>query len=89
MEVERSGPRPSAVLVSLDGDFKSLAPRAAFGRNRFRRLSRIALRCSEPQAANRVSVAMSLVEHEWAVAQSKSDKRMIVEIGTTFIRTIR
>jgi hypothetical protein len=75
--------------VSLDGDFKSLAPRAAFGRNRFRRLSRIALRGSEPQAANRVSVAMSLVEHEWAVAQSKSDKRMIVEIGTTFIRTIR
>lgn len=78
-----------AVLVSMDGDFRSLAPRAGIGRNRFRRLSRIALRCSEPRAVGRVKAAMSLIEHEWMVAQSSSDKRMIVEIGTTSIRTIR
>ena len=78
-----------AVLVSMDGDFRSLAPRAAIGRNRFRRLSRIALRCSEPRAAGRMKAAMSLIEHEWTVAQSSSDKRMIMEIGTTHIRTIR
>jgi hypothetical protein len=59
-----------AVLVSMDGDFRSLAPRAGIGRNRFRRLSRIALRCSEPRAAGRVKAAMSLIEHEWKVAQS-------------------
>jgi hypothetical protein len=78
-----------AVLVSMDRDFQSLAPRIGIGRNRFRRLSRVALRCSEPQAAGRIKAAMSLVEHEWDVAQSSLDKRMIVEIGTTHIRTIR
>jgi hypothetical protein len=78
-----------AVLVSMDRDFQSLAPRIGIGRSRFRRLSRIALRCCEPQAAGRVKVAMSLIEHEWKVARSSSDKRMIVEIGTTHIRTIR
>jgi hypothetical protein len=78
-----------AVLVSMDGDFPSLAPRAGIGQRRFRRLSRIALRCSEPRAAGRIKAAMSLIEHEWTVALSSSDKRMIVEIGTTHIRTIR
>jgi len=79
----------NAVLVSMDGDFRSLAPRAGIGRNRFLRLSRIALRCSEPRAAGRMNAAMSLIEHEWEVAQSSSDKRMIVEIGTSYMRTIR
>jgi Domain of unknown function (DUF5615) len=78
-----------AVLVSTDSDFRTLAPRAGIGRRRFQRLSRIALRCSEPQAAGRVQVAMSLVEHEWEIAQASADKRMIVEIGTSVIRTIR
>jgi predicted nuclease of predicted toxin-antitoxin system len=78
-----------AVLISLDGDFKSLAPRVGIGRRRFQRLSRIALRCSEPQAAGRVKAALSLIEHEWEVAQSSPDKRMILEIGTSYMRTIR
>jgi predicted nuclease of predicted toxin-antitoxin system len=78
-----------AVLVSLDSDFRALPPRMAIGRRRFQRLSRIALKCSEPQAAGRINEALSLIEHEWATAQSKSDKRMIVEIGTSVIRTIR
>jgi predicted nuclease of predicted toxin-antitoxin system len=78
-----------AVLVSLDSDFKSLAPRAGVGKQRFRTLSRIGLKCSEPQAARRIATALSLIEHEWALAQRSSDKRMIVEIGQTTIRTIR
>lgn len=78
-----------AVLVSHDGDFKKLAPRAGIGRKRFQRLSRIALNCSEPQAADRIIKALSLIEHEWEVAQASSDKRMIIEIQTTVIRTIR
>ena len=78
-----------AVLVSLDSDFKSLAPRAGVGRQRFRKLSRIGLKCSEPQAAKRITAAMSLIEHEWGLAQRSSDKRMIIEIGQTTIRTIR
>ena len=78
-----------AVLVSLDSDFKSLAPRAGVGKQRFRTLSRIGLKCAEPQAAKRIAAALSLIEHEWAFAQRSRDKRMIVEIGQTTIRTIR
>lgn len=78
-----------AVLVSHDSDFKTLAPRASVGQRRFRTLSRIGLKCSEPQAAARIKVAMSLIEHEWKVAQASADKRMIVEIGHSVIRTIR
>ena len=78
-----------AVLVSLDSDFRTLAPRAGVGRQRFRRLSRIAIKCSEPQAANRIGAAMSLIEHEWNFAQKQSDKRMILEIGNSYMRLIR
>ena len=71
-----------AVLVSHDKDYKALAPRVAIGeRQRFRKLSRIALTCSEPQAANRINEALSLIEHEWSAAQGRSDKRILVEIG--------
>jgi len=78
-----------AVLISFDKDFKALAPRMGLGQNRFRRLSRIGFNCKEPQAARRIQTALSLIEHEWNVAQSAGDKRMIVEIGETIIRTIR
>ena len=77
------------VLVSLDADFRTLVPRAGVGRQRFRRLSRIALRCNEPQAASRVTAAMSLIEHEWEAVQARSDARMILEIGPSYIRTLR
>jgi len=78
-----------AILVSLDSDFSTLAPRAGVGRARFRKLSRIALKCSEPQAAGRTQAALSLIEHEWNFAQKQSDKRMTVEIGTSYIRLYR
>lgn len=78
-----------AVLVSLDSDFKSLAPRARASKARFRTLSRIGLKCSEPQAAGRIKTALSLILHEWDVAQSSNDKRMIIEIGNSVIRIIR
>jgi hypothetical protein len=79
-----------AVLVSLDSDFKRLAPRIPKGqRQRFRKLSRIALRCKAPRCAPRMQACLSLVEHEWIIAQHSSDKRMIVDIGESYIRSIR
>lgn len=78
-----------AVLVSYDKDFRSLAPRIGVGQRRFRKLSRIGFRCSEPQAARRVEFALSLIEHEWSLAETAADKRMLIEIGPTYIRTIR
>lgn len=79
-----------AVLISLDSDFKRLAPRVPKGqRQRFRRLSRIGLRCKAPRCAQRLSVVLSLIEHEWMIAQSSADKRMIIDIGESYIRSIR
>src|SRR4051812_32493294 len=70
-----------AVLISLDRDFKSLAPRIGIGQQRFRKLSRIGIRCDEPHAAERIKSALSLIEHEWERAQVTADKRMIIEVG--------
>lgn len=78
-----------AILVSTDADFKSIAPRAGIGRRRFQRLSRIGLTCRPPLAARRLEAALSLIELEWAIAQASNDKRLIVEIGPTAIRTLR
>jgi predicted nuclease of predicted toxin-antitoxin system len=78
-----------AVLVNLDSDFKTLAPRIPTGKMRFKKLSRIGLKCDEPLAASRIKAALSLIEHEWGVAQKSADRRMIIEIVTTSIRTIR
>ncbi|HYU11706.1 MAG TPA: DUF5615 family PIN-like protein [Stellaceae bacterium] len=78
-----------AILVSFDKDFKSMAPRIGVGQQRFRKLSRIAFRCREPIAARRITLALSLIEHEWRVAQVADDKRMIIQISETTIQTIR
>ena len=78
-----------AVLVSLDSDFQTLAPRAGVGRRRFRYLSRIALKCNEPQAAGRMTACLSLIQHEWDFAQQQPDKRIIIEIGNSWIRLVR
>ena len=59
-----------AVLVSFDGDFQLIAPRIPKGhRQRFQKLSRIWLRRSEPQAAKRLEVALSLVVSEYGLAR--------------------
>jgi Domain of unknown function (DUF5615) len=79
-----------AILVSLDSDFRRLAPRVPKGqRQRFRRLSRIGLRCKAPRCAERLSATLSLIEHEWAVAQASADGRMIVDVGESYVRSIR
>ena len=78
------------VLVSYDKDFKIIAPRIPRGhRSRFGKLSRISLGCKEPQAAERMKVAMSLVENEFEIAQSSQDKRIHIFIGDGVIRTYR
>ncbi len=79
-----------AVLVSHDGDFTKIAPRIPTGaRRRFRRLSRIHLQCSEPEAARRVRAAMSLINAEHALAVGSGDPRMILSIDSRVIRTHR
>jgi predicted nuclease of predicted toxin-antitoxin system len=78
------------ILVSADRDFNLIAPRIPRGaRQRFRKLSRIALQCSEPQAALRIKAAMSLIESEYKIAQSSSDRRMFIVIQNDGIKTHR
>lgn len=78
------------ILVSCDRDFKTIAPRVPHGmRARFRRLSRISLECSEPQAAKRVEAAMTLIESEFEIAQESADKRMLIVIQNSGIKTHR
>ncbi|MFZ1886726.1 MAG: DUF5615 family PIN-like protein [Candidatus Binataceae bacterium] len=84
------GDMDGAILVSCDHDFDSIAPRILKGmRARFRRLSRIAIRCPEFHAARRIEEAMEFIELEYKTAQSRSDKRMFIEIQTTGLKTNR
>ncbi len=78
-----------AILVSFDKDFKALAPKIGIGQQRFRKLSRIAFRCRKSLAAPRITSAISLIEHEWQVAQHAPDKRIIIHISETTILTTR
>jgi predicted nuclease of predicted toxin-antitoxin system len=78
------------ILVSFDGDFQHIAPRIPQGhRARFRRLSRIWMRCSEPQAAQRLERALLLIQTEYELAANRADSRMQIQIGNSYIRTDR
>ncbi|RWL83601.1 MAG: hypothetical protein EOR67_05045 [Mesorhizobium sp.] len=78
------------ILVSFDGDFQTISPRIPVGQKaRFRRLSRIWLRCTEFQAAQRLQRAMTFIEAEFAIATAAADTRMLLQIGSSFIRSDR
>lgn len=47
------------------------------------------MRCKGPAGARRLQDALSLIQHEWDVAQSKSDKRIFIEILDLGIKTVR
>jgi len=79
-----------AILVSLDADFDKIAPRIPVGhRMRFRRLSRISLKCNPVRAAQRMALAMSFIKLEWSIACISADPRMIIWIGNDVLRTHR
>jgi fido (protein-threonine AMPylation protein) len=47
------------------------------------------IKCNEPQAAGRAAAALSLTKPQSEYVQQQSDKRMIIEIGNSFIRLIQ
>lgn len=82
--------RLDAVLVSFDGDFEKIAPRVPDGaRRRYQRLSRIWLRCNEPQTGQRLHKALSLIESEFNIAQQSHDVRMNIWLSNGYIKTNR
>jgi predicted nuclease of predicted toxin-antitoxin system len=77
-----------AILLSFDGDFEVISPRIPFGqRRRFRKLSRVWLRCGEPQAAARIRAVMDFVASEFAL--TKVSAQMRLTIGASYLRTDR
>jgi predicted nuclease of predicted toxin-antitoxin system len=78
------------VLVSFDRDFEAIAPRIPNGHKaRFRKLSRIWMKCTEPRAVERLGAALDLVTSEFMLAQGRADKRLWFWIGQDWFRTHR
>lgn len=78
-----------AILVSFDGDMKQIASDAGVAKSRFSKLNIIEMRCGEPHGAKRMGQAISLIEHEWDVADDKLGRRLFVKIGRETITTRR
>jgi predicted nuclease of predicted toxin-antitoxin system len=84
------GEEDGSILVTCDRDFRLMAPRIRRGaRSRFQRLSRISLECREPQAAQRIRVALSLIEAEYEIAQNSPDGQMFIVVQGHGIKTHR
>ena len=77
-----------AILVAHDNDMKTLARGHGITPARFKTLNLLKLNCRESQGPNRVSAAMSLIEHEWKVGRGR-DRRLYVAISDAVIRTHR
>jgi predicted nuclease of predicted toxin-antitoxin system len=79
-----------AILVSFDRDFAAKRELSQLGL-RYKDLSRIQLKCREPEAVARLTEAMGLIEAEWRESRKKTakHKRMIVEVLGLGIKTIR
>lgn len=79
-----------AILISDDGDFKKVAGRRPNAHKpRFRKLSRVNMKCKHAVAATRIAAAITLIEFEYEIAQERADKRMIIDVQPTLIRTLR
>jgi predicted nuclease of predicted toxin-antitoxin system len=80
-----------AILVAIDGDMKSFAKRfgISHGSTRFARLNLIRLCCNEVLASKRLDQAMSFLENEWKVSETKTARRLWIEIGPHWLKTNR
>ncbi len=78
-----------AILVSFDGDMRVLAQGHGVTASRFKKLSILKLSCFEPDAADRVKSALSLIDHEWRHNKASKGDRIFIDIGKSIIRTCR
>ena len=84
------GDRMEAIVVTWNQrDFRRLAARVPTGgASRLRRLGRISFRCNEAAGRRRVEEVIEVLEGEFARAQSRSDKRLLVEVRESNVRLI-
>jgi hypothetical protein len=88
--VARYAEQIEAILISHDGDFRTIAPRIPKGaRSRFKKLSRVLLQCDYPGSDRRMAEALGLIEFEWNLAQTRLDKRVHIVIQKAGIKTHR
>lgn len=78
-----------AILIALDGDMKKIMRENGMGSGEFKRLSLVKLSCSEPDAAERLKYALSLIEHEWRIPKENNQRKIFIEKGSSFIKTNR
>jgi predicted nuclease of predicted toxin-antitoxin system len=78
-----------AILVAMDGDMKVIARGVGITGSAYARLNLLKLSCLETEAADRVTAAMTLIEHEWHVSAGAPGRRLFVEIRTSVIRSNR
>jgi predicted nuclease of predicted toxin-antitoxin system len=83
--------RNSAILISIDGDMKSLARKytSSINSDRFKSLSIIRLECNEVIAAKRLEQAFELLELEWKFATALPSRRLWIDIQKERIQTHR
>lgn len=80
----------SVVVTHNAKHFKRLVSRVPIGgRTRFKRASRLTLKCAQTSALRRVRELIEDIEHEFDRCQQRADKRMMAEIGDTYFRTDR
>lgn len=88
--VAKTAQDSDAILLTHDGDFKTVAPRVSFGqRSRFRKLSKVHLNLEHVRSAQRLTAAIALIEFEWLAAQERADKRIHIAIKLAVITTYR
>ena len=81
------GDRLSAIVVTWDRDFDSLARRIPVGnRAQFRRLGRISFRCNEVRGKDLLARWIDMIEFHYAQALDQSDFRMIVQIQESGVK---
>ncbi|WP_164523197.1 DUF5615 family PIN-like protein [Sphingomonas koreensis] len=71
------------ILVTADDDFdRKVAPRIPRGyKARFKRLSRITMRCNFPQIRGRLELFLPLIDSELNIALQNRDRRLRMAIG--------
>jgi predicted nuclease of predicted toxin-antitoxin system len=89
-DVAKTSAINNAILVSLNHKhFKPLASRLGVSNRSLRKLSRIDIKCTGPEATKRIQQGLSFIEAEWLLAQKSADKRLFVEVLGYGFKTLR
>ncbi len=79
-----------AIIVSHDRDFKRLIVRQHDGQlPKYRNAHLIKMECKHRRIADRLKFVMPIISAEFEARKAMKDKRMIIFVGTDFLRVWR